>query len=190
MLKYLMGALEPLAEFWNWESDGDLTPEQTADLWRDIIDGYEDCMAGELWIGITATYPAGVLPFDGVQRLREDYPALYASLAPAFIDDADHFTLHEAAGRALVIAGAGSGLTERITGDLWGSEDHTLTVSEIPAHDHSYNLPTSDLLVLAPGEAPASSGLATPTLTSSTGDGDPHNNMQPSFAVKVGVWAW
>lgn len=39
-------------------------------------------------------------------------------------------------GRSLAFAGAGSGLTSRALGFYHGEETHTLTIDEMPAHDH------------------------------------------------------
>lgn len=39
-------------------------------------------------------------------------------------------------GRALSLAGAGSGLTSRALGSIFGSETHSISVAEMPAHAH------------------------------------------------------
>lgn len=190
---FITETLIELTHRYKWEQFGTLTPDDMADFAAEnliyYLDSGDECMIGELWFGVTATVPDRVLPFDGVQRLRVDYPDLYAKLDAAFLDDADHFTLTEAAGRTLVIAGAGSGLTARAVGDTFGEEAHTLTLDELTPHHHAYSdagLPETP--VVAPGEFPvnAFSGASD---TLDTGGGEPHNNMQPSFAVKVGVWA-
>ena len=40
-------------------------------------------------------------------------------------------------GRALIIAGTGSGLTARVLGDFGGEEAHVLTLAELAAHSHT-----------------------------------------------------
>lgn len=190
---FITGALLPFVEADAWEAFGTMTPAEAAAFSLESLNYYLDagdrCMTGELWVGITADYPDGVLPFDGTQYLRTDYPSLYALIDAAFIDDADHFTLHEAAGRALVIAGVGGGgLTPRAVGDTFGVETVTLVEADIPSHSHSVIDPGSVVVEAGIGAiALADPGL--PTVTGDTGGGGAHENMQPSFAVKVGVWA-
>lgn len=190
---FITEALERLTHAGWWEQFGTMTPQECADAALGCLNFYLDsgdrCMTGELWIGIT-DYPDGVLPFDGVQRLREDYPALYAVLDDAFKDDADHFTLHEAYGRALVVSGAGTGLTERQIGDSWGDESHYITANEAPEHFHNYRRPITELSAVL-GEI-TGIGFAyeegAETETAFGGD-TPLQLSQPSFAVRVGVWA-
>ena len=40
-------------------------------------------------------------------------------------------------GRALIVAGAGGGLTNRVLGDFSGEEAHTLVTVELPSHSHT-----------------------------------------------------
>ena len=65
-----------------------------------------------------------------------------------------------------------------------GEETHTLTVDEMPAHTHSYTtkLDESSTGYLTEGGVDAGSVRE----SSSTGGGDPHNNLQP-YIVKY-VW--
>jgi hypothetical protein len=41
-------------------------------------------------------------------------------------------------GRALVVAGAGSGLTNRVVGTTGGEETHVITLGEMPSHGHNF----------------------------------------------------
>ena len=90
-------------------------------------------------------------------------------------------------GRALAAAGAGAGLTTRNLGDTVGEEAHTLAVSEIPPHSHTYTQLSSGVsgtLFWGPG----SNDTGTFS-TSSIGGGAAHNNMQPTgflnFMIKL-----
>jgi microcystin-dependent protein len=96
-------------------------------------------------------------------------------------------------GRALAIAGAGSGLTARALGQSLGEENHQLTTTEMPIHNHSasdsghaHSVPIG--LTLAgnggPANAPGSgtttgTGFANVSIGNTGGNGF-HNNMQPS----------
>lgn len=193
LAEYITGVLQTLTIPGRWEQFGDMSPQEMAEIATEALNAWCDsedvCMIGQLWFGITDTVPGAVLLFDGVQRNRVDYPLLYAALDPVFQDDADHFTLPEAAGRALVIAGQGTGLTERLVGDKFGAETHTLDITEIPVHSHTYDKITATFV--DPGASPSIIGIDDIN-TENTGDaggGGAHNNLQPSFAIKVGVWA-
>jgi microcystin-dependent protein len=120
-------------------------------------------------------------------------------------------TLLKAMGRAIGVAGAGSGLTARALGDAVGEETHTLTTDEIPAHshevtdlghDHDVILPVAqnsqggnrDRLLRGPDTGASDLTLANASLTAETGislqeaGGDEaHNNMQPTVFLNVMV---
>lgn len=193
LAEYITGVLQDLTRTGKWEAFGDLTPQEMADAATDALNSWCDsedyCMVGQLWFGVTASVPADVLLFDGVQRARVDYPELYAAIDSAFIDDADHFTLTEAAGRAILIAGSGTGLTTRNVGDTVGSETHTLVGSEMPSHHHTYDKTVVAASVVLGALEGFELGAYSTENTSDTGGDGAHNNMQPSFAVRVGVWA-
>lgn len=190
---FITGALIPLINVWAWDEFGTMTPQEAANYSLESLNYYLDsgdrCMVGEVWIGITADYPSGVLPFDGTTYERVDYPALYSVIDTAFIVDADHFTLLEAAGRALVAAGAGTGLTARAVGDSWGDERVALATSEMPEHDHNYDKAVAAVSTVLGVLEGVQIGAYASTATSAAGDGETHENQAPRFAVKVGVWA-
>lgn len=91
-------------------------------------------------------------------------------------------------GRALGIAGTGSGLTARTLGQTVGEETHLLTTPEIPAHLHQSwaqltaatgNLQCAQNTLANTGQTAATSSDAT-FATANTGGGGAHNNMQPT----------
>ena len=63
-----------------------------------------------------------------------------------------------------------------------GSKTHTLSVSEIPAHTHSYEWENSGGSNYSPGAEDGQSGLQSKT-SGSTGGGAAHNNLQPYVVV-------
>jgi hypothetical protein len=96
--------------------------------------------------------------------------------------------LPKALGRALAVAGAGSGLTARALGATVGEEKHAQTTTELAAHDHAENVDssgaTSNRLVKASGNAtPGDSGVR----TGSSGSGAAANVMQPTTFFNVTV---
>lgn len=172
------------------------------DMWLDRgVEPYQmvhyvlDAILGVKMIGsihaVATDVPDWGLLCDGTQYARADYPELYAVLNSAYIVDADNFTVPDLRGRAIIGAGTGSGLTSRTIGDDVGTETHQLTESEMPAHTHSYNYPTLNVDLEAPG-APDITALGQPPIsqsTGSTGGDNPHNNMQPSHVLTYYIWA-
>jgi hypothetical protein len=63
-----------------------------------------------------------------------------------------------------------------------GAKTHTLSVSEIPAHTHTYEWENSGGSGYSPGAANGDSSLYSKT-SGSTGGGAAHNNLQPYVVV-------
>lgn len=80
---------------------------------------------------------------DGRALSTTTYAGLYALLGNAFdtmdgqlAPGAGQFRIPKVAGRAVIGAGAGNGLTTRTLGSSGGEERHALSVGEMAAHDH------------------------------------------------------
>jgi microcystin-dependent protein len=125
-------------------------------------------------------------------------------------------SLPKTLGRALAVAGSGSGLTARALGVNAGAETHQLQTTEIPSHYHTaliYDPGHSHTYqaTLSSGSSTGGGGFAVPPAgltnyttvsattgtrinssngldtTYSTGGGDSHNNIQPSVFLNVMV---
>ena len=93
-----------------------------------------------------AVVPAGYLECDGSAVSRTTYAALYTAIGTTYGagDGSSTFNLPDLARRT--IAGAGGAATPALgnaVGAEGGAEEHTLTVSEIPAHDHGGHTPSA-----------------------------------------------
>lgn len=166
---------------------------------------------GDVKLTLRTTAPAGwVLANDGTigsatsgatTRANADCQALFTLLwtnvsnsyapvsggrgASAAADWAANKTigLTKMLGRALAVAGSGSGLTARSLGQTVGAETHVLDTTEIPAHTHTTTVgAAADPGMVAAGTDPDYFAAST---TGSTGGGLAHNNMQPSTFLNV-----
>lgn len=180
----------------NW-IDRTVIGDEVSDADWDTIQAYTDGLLYEVknpMIGLiipfmTADPPPNVLPCDGSNYLREDYPELYAAIDPFFIVDADNFVVPDLRGRTVIAAGDGSGLTTRTVGQTGGEETHQLTETELASHTHTIPS-TATTLAVEPGEVTVLTPIPFFTQpTGSTGGDTPHNTMQPFYALNYGVLA-
>jgi microcystin-dependent protein len=179
--------------------------DQVAKAFRELSsDSGSGLPAGFLGFTAAKTAPDGWLVRDGSKKKRSDYPDLFNAIGVTYNtggEAADEFRLPDGLGRSVIGSGAGSGLTSRAVGVKVGEEAHVLATSEIPAHQHyMYNtdqVGNTDVIPDANTYAPwwvfnsgfnesyLARGTSTPStlvLTSLTGGGGSHNNMQPSIA--------
>jgi microcystin-dependent protein len=164
------------------------------------------------YVGIGDTTPSTELDVSGdinfTGNITEDGVEIFTGVIAAFNGACPtgwtEYT--DARGRAVIGAGQGSGLTNRVLGSTGGAETHVLTESEMPSHNHSMNSAGShthtgkvDNLVSSGSNnyrivawshsggvtfsgAVASAGSHTHTINDAGGD-SAHNNMQPYIAL-------
>jgi microcystin-dependent protein len=114
------------------------------------------------------------------------------------------FALPDMRGRMMLHAGQGPGLQSRDQGETGGTEANTLGIVNMPAHAHGFAPlgSNNDATAISPaGKVAASKARTTlyadPTnvvaqaasVTSSTGNGVPVNNMQPFLTIKCFIAA-
>lgn len=121
----------------------------------------------------------------GFTQLRAD---LVAAGNPHGVSGSDP-KLPDLRGRGVVGAGTGSGLTARTFGQILGEENHVLSVSEMPTHNHGGTTGGANV-VSGPGGGTIGllfGGVAAGSDHTHTipfqGGGGSHNNMQPSVAL-------
>lgn len=112
--------------------------------------------------------------------------ALFSILGTTYGGDGQTtFALPDLRGRVPLQQGQGPGLQSYVLGQKAGTETVTLTVNEMPAHNHSITVTA----VPPGGTIPAVDGQLTPTplnafeASGMTGGSQPHNNLQPYLAL-------
>ena len=144
----------------------------------------------------TSILPAGFVLLDGAQYAKDDYPDLWRFLSEDYTStvfevDSNNFVVPDVTDR--VLAGVGSNTNFNSLHKKSGAASHTLTVAQMPSHNHSINRPP-----WRTSERAGSGQVWSPTNTTynwvtqdsdgtggiqNTGGGQAHNNVQPSYAV-------
>lgn len=92
-------------------------------------------------------------------------------------------TLNRTLGRALAVSGGGTGLTTRVLGEYLGTETVSLTGAQTGPHNHDVSL--SEAIGLGSRAARSDGAHQVYESTTTDGDGNPHNNMEPSSFFNV-----
>lgn len=145
--------------------------------------------------------PRGWARCDGQLLPLSQNTALFSLLGTTYGGNGrSNFALPDLQGRAPMHPRQGPGLSLYDLGEQGGSQDVTLTESEIPAHSHPLNASNSQATITSPSTnasmARTTGGRTYQTNTTANvvslepgtilpeGNNLPHNNMQPYITVK------
>lgn len=139
--------------------------------------------------GIVSAYagtvaPTGWLLCDGTLYSRTTYPRLFSAIGTTYGGASTTFGVPNIKGATVV--GVDSSQSEFNTiGKTGGAKTHTLTVAQIPSHNHTITSMFYDSAKYAPlGSYLSGDVHSSKTLTTdSTGGGGSHNNLQPYIAM-------
>ncbi len=158
-------------------------PEDLTQL-RQALESYQLIPPGVMMHFGGPVAPTGYLLCDGAAVSRTTYAALFAAIGTNWGvgDGATTFNVPDLRGRTLIGVGTGAGLTARALAATVGAETHVITESEMPAHTHTIPRAVGGSGVAGAPDSASPSGTH---LSSSTGGGAAHNNMQPSRAANA-----
>jgi microcystin-dependent protein len=156
----------------------------------------QDQFVGEIrWVGFNFA-PRGWAQCDGQLLPISQNTALFALLGTTYGGNGQTtFALPDFRSRTIVHQGQGPGLSNRDMGEQGGTESHTLTIAEMPAHSHggglhSHTIPSLGVNIGASSGAAtqataAGSVLATATLAAG-GNGNGNNTPKLTNIYNAG----
>lgn len=129
--------------------------------------------------------PTNWLKCNGQALLRTDYPELFNTIGTTYGsgDGSTTFNLPNISERVIV---GNNGDGEFSLGNTGGEKAHTLTVQEMPSHNHDFNKAGVTAMVSGGSyDISQQSGSRTYDYISikNTGGGQAHNNLQPYIAL-------
>lgn len=116
------------------------------------MSGHVDYNIGDLKWSIQESDHEYWLKCDGRSLDRVRYSALFDLIGTTYgSENSETFKLPDCRGRVVGCIGQSSGLTNRVAGAKVGTETHTLTIQEMPTHNHGITDPGHTHGITDPG---------------------------------------
>jgi len=151
--------------------------------------------SGSLMPYAGSSAPTGYLLCDGAAISRSTYSALFALVGTTYGagDGSSTFNIPDLRGRVIAgqddmggssanrLTGQTGGVDGDVLGGSGGTETHTLSIAEMPAHTHTQTLRAN--ANITGGTNAGVDRVTTSVDTGSTGGGGAHNNVQPTIIL-------
>jgi microcystin-dependent protein len=182
LIPHVGDAITSLALDITWKKVGNDVVDVVAACKQSVESWYSDMLIGTVFPWIINP-PAGWLLLDGSTYARADYPELSA-LLPAHLISGANFVLPDVENAfpfAVLDEADGSAVA--------GSNVLTLTVGQLPSHNHTYTPPVLTVDAETPSVPVTTAGVGSPTTTGSTGDGDDVDIRPRRFGLVYAVFS-
>jgi microcystin-dependent protein len=165
---------------------------------KDVPEKGSEPFVGEVAIMAFNFAPTGYALCQGQTVLISQNTALFALLGTNYGGDGKtNFLLPDLMGRVALHRGQGTGLSNYSIGEKGGEEYVTLTLNELPAHNHTLNASlVADSDAFASGTFSLHDGAYAGSATEmflnekvilQAGAGFPHNNLMPSLGINFSI---
>lgn len=151
----------------------------------------QDAFLGEVKLFAGNYAPRGWMACEGQLLPIAQYSALFSILGTNYGGDGrTTFALPDLRGRVAMGNGIGPGLSSTVIGEKQGSETTTLTIQNLPMHNHEMPVEKTQSVPAVPANDPNAakitvnqSGRPANQPTTNVGTNQPINNMQPSLTL-------
>ena len=182
LFPHLGDAITQLTNDWHWEPVEDGVADIVAECKQTVESWYSDMLIGTVFPWLINP-PAGWLLLDGSVYASADYPEL-AALLPTHLISGSNFTLPD------VENAFPYGVLDEDDGSVVaGSNALTLSVAQLPAHNHTYTPPVLSINAETQVVPVPTAGIGTPTTTGNTGSGDDVDIRPLRFGLVYAVFS-
>lgn len=206
-IAFVMGALQELADTWNWEQVGTVEPDEIADVFKKMIASLvvTECNPVTIEVGsvimwTSVNLPSGWYFCHGQSLAVTDFPTLFNAIGYEFtaVAGGANFNLPDMRDRLPRGSAAVVGVPD--IGDTEGADEVTLTTPNLPAHTHGLVDSLGNVIRVENGASSQTFGIrrvaglfntnnVVPLTTQSTGSGTPVSVKPKSMRLEFIIYA-